>query len=54
LSVYSLRVVIQSTFQVPENIADMTELKGKFRFQACNDKSCLAPKTIDVTIPIRR
>jgi len=54
LSVYSSRVVIQSAFQVPQNIADMTELKGKFRFQACNDKACLAPKTIDVTIPIRR
>lgn len=54
LSVYSSRVVILSSFQVPENIADMSELKGKFRFQACNDKSCLAPKTIDVTIPIRR
>ncbi len=54
LSVYSSRVVIQSSFQVPDSAVDMTELKGKFRFQACNDKSCLAPKTIDVSIPIRR
>jgi hypothetical protein len=25
---------------------------GKLRYQACNDRTCLTPKTIDVTLPI--
>jgi len=27
-------------------------LTGKLRYQACNDRTCLTPKTIEVTIPI--
>jgi DsbC/DsbD-like thiol-disulfide interchange protein len=27
-------------------------LTGKLRYQACNDKMCLPPKTIDVKIPL--
>jgi thiol:disulfide interchange protein DsbD len=27
-------------------------LKGKLHYQACNDHECLAPRTIDVTLPI--
>lgn len=25
---------------------------GKLRYQACNDRMCLAPKTVDVTLPV--
>lgn len=27
-------------------------LSGKLRYQACNDKMCLPPKTIDVKVPL--
>jgi hypothetical protein len=27
-------------------------LTGKLRYQACNDRTCLIPKTIEVTLPI--
>lgn len=27
-------------------------LSGKLRFQACNDKMCLPPKTLDVKVPL--
>lgn len=54
LAVYSSRVVIRTRFQVPAVAIGLSEVKGKFRFQACSDKACLAPKTIAVSIPIRR
>jgi hypothetical protein len=28
------------------------ELKGKLRYQACNDKTCFFPMTLDVAIPV--
>lgn len=54
LSVYSSRVEIVTTFLVESAPEGLSELRGTFRFQACNDKSCLPPKTIPVTIPVRR
>jgi hypothetical protein len=27
-------------------------LTGKLRYQACNDRTCLIPKTIEVTLPV--
>ncbi len=54
LSVYSSRIVIRTRFQAPAAEIGLSELKGKFRFQACDDKSCLPPKTIDVSAPVRR
>ncbi len=50
LSVYSGRIVIRTTFQAPAQLP--SELTGKLRYQACNDKACLPPKTVDVTIPV--
>ncbi len=54
LAVYSSRIVIRTRFRVPAAGADLSELKGKFRFQACTDKACLPPRTIDVSVPVRR
>lgn len=54
LSVYSSRVEIMTTFLVESVPADMGELRGSFRFQACNDKACLPPKTLPVRVPVRR
>jgi len=27
-------------------------MTGKLRYQACNDRMCLAPKTLDVSLPV--
>src|ERR1700733_12222532 len=29
-----------------------SELTGKLHYQACNDRTCLTPKTIDVSVPV--
>ncbi len=54
LSVYSSRVEIVTTFHVESVLADTGELRGSFRFQACNEKACLPPKTLPVSVPVRR
>lgn len=54
LSVYSSRVEIVTTFHVQSVPAEMGELRGSFRFQACNDKACLPPQTLPVRVPVRR
>ena len=54
LSVYSSRIEIVTTFRVQSVPADLGELIASFRFQACDDKSCLPPRTIPVKIPVRR
>ena len=53
LSVYSSRVEIVTTFQVESVPEEVDELRGSFRFQACNDKACLPPKTLPVSVPVR-
>lgn len=53
LSVYSNKIVIVSHFAVPETVpASLTELKGKLRYQACNNRACLPPKTADVSVQV--
>lgn len=54
LSVYSSRVEIVTTFHVESVPAHTGELRGSFRFQACNDKACLPPRTLPVRVPVRR
>lgn len=53
LSVYSDRVEIVTVFEVASVPAGLGELKGSLRFQACNDKACLPPRTIPVVVPVR-
>ena len=53
LSVYSNKIVIVSHFAVPESVpASLKELKGKLRYQACNNRACLPPKTVEVSVPV--
>ena len=53
LSVYSGKFLIRSSFGVPARIPDdFTEITGKLRYQACNDKACFPPKSLAVRIPI--
>ena len=53
LSVYSSRVEIVTTFEVQSVPEGVEELQGAFRFQACDDKACLPPQTLPVSIPVR-
>jgi hypothetical protein len=46
VSVYEGRVVLFGTLAVPDEAARQTEeLTVEVKFQACNEKACLAPKT---------
>jgi hypothetical protein len=47
LSVFSGEIVITSRFRVPAKVPAMQEIRGTLRYQACNDKSCLAPTNVD-------
>lgn len=52
--VYSGEIEIKTKFKAPTKLpAGLTEIAGKLRYQACTDKACLAPTSLDVTIPLR-
>jgi thiol:disulfide interchange protein DsbD len=49
VAVYEGRAVIRFNVTVPANFTgDGGEIKGKLRFQACNDESCFPPVTREV------
>jgi len=53
LSVYTGDFVITTKFKVATNVNPGTVfVTGKLRYQACNDRMCLPPKTIDVSLPV--
>ena len=53
LSVYTGNFDLITKFKVPaSSIAGQVMITGKLRYQACTDRMCLQPKTLDVTIPI--
>ena len=53
LLVYSGTVGVVSRFQVPAGAAPgEVRLAGKLRYQACNDKACLPPRTLDVSVSV--
>ena len=53
LSVYSGNFDLITKMKVPANAAAGPVLAtGKLRYQACSDKMCLPPKTIDVPLTI--
>ncbi len=51
LSVFSGEIVITTIFRVPEKAPKISEIRGSLRYQACNDKSCLAPTSAEFTAP---
>jgi DsbC/DsbD-like thiol-disulfide interchange protein len=54
LSVFSGSITLRSALAVPDPVpAGLKELTGKLRYQACTEKACLPPVTVDVTVPIR-
>jgi hypothetical protein len=53
LSVLTGKFEITTKFKVAAAAAGPSNVMGKLRYQACNDKSCFAPKTVDVKIPVQ-
>lgn len=52
LSVFDGTFAIVTHFHAPQNApAGAGTLKGRLRYQACNDRECLMPKTIDIAVP---
>jgi thiol:disulfide interchange protein DsbD len=53
LPVFSGRFELLTRFKVPASVSPgLVNVSGKLRYQACNDRMCLPPKTIDVTLPV--
>ena len=53
LSVYSGDFEIVTKFKVPASAPPgPAVLTGKLRYQACTDRMCLPPKTVDVSLPV--
>ena len=53
ISVYTGHVEIGTRFKAPQTAAPgLAFMTGKLRYQACNNKECLPPKTIDVKLTV--
>jgi hypothetical protein len=53
LSVFTGDFDIVTRFQVPPKAQTGTAvLLGKLRYQACNEKMCLPPRTVEVRLPV--
>jgi thiol:disulfide interchange protein DsbD len=53
VAVYEGKAVIRFNVTVPANYSGGSgEIKGKLRFQACNDDSCFPPVTREVKMPL--
>lgn len=52
--VFSGEVEFKTKFKAAAKLPPgLTEIAGTLRYQACTDKACLAPTSLDVTIPLR-
>jgi DsbC/DsbD-like thiol-disulfide interchange protein len=52
LSVYTGNITLVANFKVAANApAGPGAAAGKLRYQACSNKACYPPKTIDVSVP---
>jgi hypothetical protein len=53
LSVLTGKFELSTPLKAPGNAGvGPTTVVGKLRYQACNDKSCFPPKTIEVKVPV--
>ena len=48
LAVFTGKFEIATRFRVSSAAGDMGVMTGKLRYQACNNKECLQPKTVNV------
>lgn len=54
LSVFSGEFAVTTKLRAPKSLGDKpVTLTGKLRYQACNDKACLAPTSLDVSAVVR-
>ena len=54
MNVYSGQFEIKADFKAaPDAPKGLGKIVGKLRFQACNDRMCFAPKTLEVTVPVQ-
>ncbi len=52
LSVFTGNFILAATFKVGANApAGPGAATGKLRYQACNERACFPPKTVEVTVP---
>jgi thiol:disulfide interchange protein DsbD len=53
ISVYTGAFEISTRFKAPPSaMPGMAFMNGKLRYQACNDKECLPPRTVDVRVTL--
>jgi cytochrome c biogenesis DsbD-like protein len=53
LPVFSGRFELLTRFKVAASAQPgLVNVPGKLRYQACNDRMCLPPKTIEITLPV--
>jgi len=53
LSVYTGQFELVTDFKIPADAKPgQSNMTGKVRYQACDDRSCLPPKTLEVQFPI--
>jgi len=53
LPVFSGRFDLITRFKVAASAPPgLVNVPGKLRYQACNDRMCLPPKTIEITLPV--
>lgn len=53
LSVFSGDFEIETKFKVPANATSGPAIAtGKLRYQACNDRMCLPPKTVEIPLTV--
>ena len=51
--IYSKQIEIRGFLEVPAAAAGkMEELEFRVKYQACNEKSCLAPTTLSLKVPV--
>lgn len=54
LSVYTGRIDLVTKFRAGADApAGPAMLTGRLRYQACNDRACFPPKTVEVTAPVQ-
>ncbi len=54
LAVYEREFHLGLVLQLGDSLAPGDyELSGSLRYQACNDKQCAPPKTLDITLPLK-
>jgi DsbC/DsbD-like thiol-disulfide interchange protein len=53
ISVFQGGFIAQAKIKVqPDAPTGPTHINGKLRYQACNDRMCLPPRTLDVKVPL--